>query len=747
MRRTWKLMLGGALLAELLVVSQPAIAQDAAADTTAAPVDATALPADRAAAPDDAGSTPVRASDSGIADIVVSGRKRVRAEELQKTPLAITALNAEQLQSANIRTLVDIGRTTPNASLQPSAQRGVQNFTIRGMGLSGTTVSDEPTVGIFQDGVYWGSNYGALGDTFDLEGVEILRGPQGTLFGRNVTGGAVTIRSARPSQTPEARLMAGIANGTMYEGSAVLNNPLTDTLAARVAVLGRFNNGLYHNVTNDSSYGEANTIIVRPSIKWQPSSDFDVTLLGEYYKLYGDPMVARGISPTTIPGAAPTAAQLAGYTSPKDFFSTNPGFEGFNQVDVYFGVLEANWKVGPGTLTSVTGYRKVRSRNNYDADGFPPSSFAQFVANDQHQWSSELRYAADLTDWLSGTAGIYYFDQDVNYGESRELSGGASRVAAAATLKNESYAAFAELDIKPVEALTITVGGRYTKEKKVATSAAFGRCSYDLSTCTYQTADPYKAHNFSPKIGVAYQASQQLLIFGSYTRGFRSGGFSLRGTPLGAPYEAETVKAFEAGFKSDLFDRHVRLNGTVYYNKFDNLQRTVLGVDPILGVVQSVFNAANATIKGAELELIVAPVQGLTLTGSYGYTDAKYKNYQGFANPQDLEFVRVPKHTAAGSIDYKTPVGDGSIAAHAGVTYTGHYFFNDANTPTLEQDGYILADANLAYTTASDITFTLYSRNLLNKKYAVWGSTLGALGQNIFPGEPRTYGVRVTANF
>src|SRR5690606_9294255 len=150
---------------------------------------------------------------------VVTGRKRARSEALQETPVSITALSSAQLERAVSKDLTDVGRMTPNASLQPSAQRGVQNFAIRGMGVSGSTPSDEPAVGIFQDGVYWGSNYGALGELFDIEGVEILRGPQGTLFGRNVTGGAVTVRSARPTQETSAKMMLGAGNGLMLEGS------------------------------------------------------------------------------------------------------------------------------------------------------------------------------------------------------------------------------------------------------------------------------------------------------------------------------------------------------------------------------------------------------------------------------------------------------------------------------------------------------------------------------------------------
>ena len=684
-------------------------------------------------------------NDGGFEEILVIGRKRSRAEELQKTPLAVTALNAAQLQTPVLKDLVDIGRTAPNAALQTSAQRGVQNFAIRGMGVSGTTPSDEPAVGVFQDGVYWGSNYGALSDAFDLEGVEILRGPQGTLFGRNVTGGAVTVRSARPTEETSARFMLGAGNGAMLEASAVVNGGIGQGLAARLAVLSRHTEGLYTNVTTNSSYGKNSTYIVRPSVKWTPTDTLDITLLGEYLKMDGDPAVARGVSPTTVPGGPPTAAQLAGYTSPDDFWATNPNEPGFNRVDVYFGMLEANLDIGPGTLTSISGYRDVSSSNLYDPDGFPLTSFHQFVENEQHQFSSELRYAADLSNWLAGTVGAYYFDQKFKYRERRDLSGGSTVLAAAATLSNSSYAFFGEFDIKPIEDLSITVGGRYTHEEKDPTSAAFGACTVDFATCTFQTAPTYQNNNFSPKIGLSYQATPDLLLFGSFTKGFRSGGYSLRGTALGAPYQPEKVSSYEAGIKSDLLNRHLRINLTGFYAEYKNLQRTVIGVDPILGVVQSVFNAADAHIEGLEAEVTARPVAGLTVGAVYGYTRARYESFLGSSDPGSLRFVRVPAHTGSVNIDWEHELESAAkIRAHAGATYTGQYYFNDANTPTLEQKGYTLVDASLTYTTPDNVSVTLYSRNLLDKEYTVWGSTLGALGQNVFLGEPRTYGVRLT---
>lgn len=708
---------------------------------------ALAQAADPAAAPE-AAAQQARTREAGdqVEDIVVLGRKRSHAEELQRVPLSITALGPAQLERSTVRDIVDVGRLTPNASLQSSAQRGVQNFSIRGTGVSGTTPSDEPAVGIFQDGVYWGSNYGALNELLDVEGVEILRGPQGTLFGRNVTGGAVTVRSARPSQKAYHSVTLGISNGLGIDASAVYNEPLGENVAFRIAASSRVNNGLFTNIAaDDRSYGKQYVTLVRPSIRWAPSADFDVTLLGEYYHVDGDPMPVRGISPHTV-GAAPNLAEIAGFRSSPDYSEVQVTDTDFANVDIYFGMAEINWRIGPGTLTSITGYREVRSRNQADFDGFPVLGFVQYVGIDQHQFSEELRYAADVAPWLSFTAGAYYFDQRFSYFEKRDINNHATRTATRSFLRNTSYAFFAEADIKPFESVTLTLGGRYTHETKDPQTAPFGACTFDLVTCTYQTRPSYEGGNFSPKVGLSYEVNSNILLFGSWTRGFRSGGFSLRGTALGAPYEAETVNAFEAGFKTDLLDRRVRFNVSGFFNKFNNLQRTVIGVDPVLGTVQSVFNAASATIKGVEAELTVIPTSGVTLTGNYGFTDARYDRFAGFANFRSLQFVRVPRHTINLMADYETRLANGDrLSFHAGTAYMSRTYFDDPNF--LTQKPFWLVDANITYTLRNDLSFTLFSRNLTNTQYATYGANLGVFGENRFPGDPRTYGGRISFKF
>jgi iron complex outermembrane receptor protein len=683
-----------------------------------------------------------------LGDVLVVSRKRAAGEVLQNTPVAATAFGAQQLEEAGVKDLTDVGRMAPSVSLQPSSQKGVQNFSIRGMGVSGSTPSDEPAVGIFQDGVYWGSNYGALNELFDMEGVEILRGPQGTLFGRNVTGGAVSVRSARPSFNPSAEGTAGIGNYGLKEASGVVTGPLIgDKLAGRLAIQARRLDGYFTNTVTGKDYGESDSFIVRPSLTWDVSPTFSVTALAEWFMDSGDPTVVRGIAPCTIPGCAPNLATKEGFKNSDNYYDVAYNVPGSNDVDVFLGVVEANWDVFGGVLTSVTGVRNVSTRVVTDFDGTPSAGFLQQIAQDQEQFSSELRFAAEVNNFLSYTVGLYYFDQKFDFRERRSLNNNATNIATRSHLDNDSFAAFADADFRLTDKLTVTAGVRYTQETKTASAAAFGACSLDWENCTFTGPLSTSDENTSPRISVSYDIADKQLIYASATRGFRSGGFSLRGTALIEPYRAEEVTAYEIGYKGDLLDRRLRLNLAAYQNTYDDLQRTVLGVSESAGVVQSVFNAAAATVTGAEVEVTAILSNNFEVTAAYGYTDAKYDEYLGYADPSAISFVRIPENTATIAARYERTLADGAqLVARAAAQYTDEYFYDDTNL--LKQEPYTLVDASLAYTNATgDWTVTLWGKNLTEEEYSPWGSTLGALGENRFPGAPRTFGIRLQARY
>ncbi len=476
------------------------------------------------------------ANESQFEEILVTARKRARAEALQTVAISATAFGAEQLKNPTLRDLSDIGRYSPSSSLQPSTQKGVQNFAIRGMGVSGSVPSDEPAVGIFQDGIYWGSNYGALGDLFDIEGLEILRGPQGTLFGRNVTGGAILVRSARPTDNFLLRAQLGAGNYGAMEGGAVLNAPVAgDDVAARVAFQYKSLEGYYRRESTNARYGENETLLVRPSIKFRLGGDIDLNIIGEYYKVTGDPVATRGL------GGEGTVNALQGYVVPSDFWTVASDEPGHNRIVTRMLTADFNARLGSGVVSAILGYRDVKTNVLTDYDGTPSPGYLQGIRQDQDQFSAEVRYSADIGDLISFTAGGYYFEQNFDFYETRVLTNpgnlatGGSRVGAHSLLDNNSKALFAEVDLKPVDGITITGGLRYTEEEKTVFGSPFGVCSFDFTICPLTGPRSTSENNLSPKLLISYKPNNDHMIFASWTRGFRSGGFAQRGTPLISP--------------------------------------------------------------------------------------------------------------------------------------------------------------------------------------------------------------------
>lgn len=683
--------------------------------------------------------------------VLVSARKRAADEAVEDTPIAISAFGAAQLDAVFADNLDDIGKLAPSVGLKPTSQVGGQNFTIRGMGVSGTTASDEPAVGIIQDGVYWGSNYGAMLDTFDVESVEILRGPQGTLFGRNVTGGAVLVRTARPTGEFDAAVQTVVGNYGRLDLSGKIEAPvIEDKLAVKLAVLDRNLDGYYENLANGRDFGENNSTLIRGTVLATPTENFEATLILENYQQDGDSTAAVGWE---VPGNGP---YNDGFRQPRDLWDVQLDNPGYSDIEVNFGVLEMNWDVLAGKITSITGLRNVEVANTTDYDGSQFSYFNQSIGFEQDQFSQELIYASEYDGRVNFTAGLYYFKQDYTHTEGRDLNRHATLTVTRAHLDQESYAAFGEADIKLSDRWTLTLGARYTEETKEAKSVPFSSavtlCADDTiygfedCTFTYGPGDDHTWSDFSPKVVLGFEPTDDHLVYASATRGFRSGGYSLRGNPIFEPFDSEEVNAFELGYKGELLDGTVRLNAAGYVNKYKDLQRTVLGVDPLFGVVQSTFNVADATIQGVELDVVAQVTDHLVLTAGYGYTDASYDStVTGF--DKDLDFVRVPEQTFAGSATYTFDLDQiGQLSLRGGVSYTDKEYFNDANT--VSGPAYTLVDASVDYVSLNHKwKVSLFGKNLTEEEYFYWGSTLGALGANRFIGAPLTWGVRVGYDF
>lgn len=713
--------------------------------------------------PADPAAASTGSASSLLDDVVVTARKRASGEAVQDTPIAITALSEAQYRAVFADDLIDVGELAPNVEFKGSTIVGLQNFTVRGMGVTGSTPSDSPTVGIFQNGVFWGSNYGALLDTFDVELIEILRGPQGTLFGRNVTGGAVLVRTKRPDGSYDFEAEAAVGSYGRFDMSAAGQFPIVEgMLSGRLVGLYRSYDGYYTNLVTGDDYGASTTELVRGSLVFTPVDAFDMTLVAEHYSETGDSTPVIGIEqPGTLP-------YVNGFRQPSDYRDIYLDRPGRSEIVVDSVTLEANLDLGHGIVTSVTGYRDVFNKNFTDFDGTAFSGFNQSILFSSEQLTQEIRYASTFSDWFKVTVGAYYFDLEHSFREGRNLSNNATIFASGNELGQESTAFFGEADFRFRETWTLTLGARYTEESITARSRPFGGCPLpattdlnrhlDLTTpCDLGPSDTADYSDVSPKVGLTWQPDRNNLFYATATRGFRSGGFSLRGSALTPPFNSEQVEAFELGYKGDLFDNRLRFNVAAFNNAYEDLQRTIVFVSPTLGTFQKTGNAAEATIRGIEIDTTLQATDNLVLTGSYGYTDAQFESFVGLDVTGDgvpdpdlaaqLDFVRVPKHTWNVSANYEHPLENGSrLRFRAAASYTGHQYLDDLNL--LEQPAYTLYDASFTWVSPDGRwEASAFVKNLTDEEYAYYSASLGALGLIELAGAPRTAGFKVSYNY
>lgn len=667
--------------------------------------------------------------DAGpIEEILVVAQKKARAERLQAVPIAITALGTQQIEDAQLVTLADIGSRAPNVSTAPNGTfGGVANFSIRGLGSGSSIASIEPAVGVFVDGVYLGTNFGIVLDTFDLESIEILRGPQGTLQGRNVTGGAVMVRTQRPGNTLSINGIASIETGPSYTLAASVGGPIVgDVLKAKLTGYYKNDEGWFRNQFNGRKVGQVETWFVRPSIVFSPTENLDVTAIYERGRNRGDGQVAQNASDPSLTG-----------------FEVNYNEPGYLRTDWEALTVEANLHVGfgDGTITNVFGVRSVLQDTQVDLDASTATYFHGFSYLDQRQLSNELRYAGTFGS-VDLTAGLFYFEQDFFTLERRFILNGAIDRVFGGSIDQSSFAVFAQGDIQLTDNLTMTLGGRYSTERKTAeidkspTGLGASNCSYETKTCpfdflpTFEDSKRWSA--FTPKVGLSWQATPNFLLYGNWSQGIRSGGYNTRSTsttvPPG-PFDMERQNAFELGFKSDLADRRVRLNGAAFLSKMSDLQRDVAftALPPEVGTVQVIRNAVDADIYGFEGELIVAPSRALRFNASLGYTDSSYRNVRfdlngdGAINEADrkLKPPRLIPWTYDVGMTVTQPIGgDKTLRANINYGYRSKTPITDQNNVYVRRRQMLTAFVELDIN--ENLQFSIYGRNLLNQ---VWNTS------------------------
>lgn len=712
--------------------------------------------------PDQTSTQAEQVSPTGIEDIVVTAQKSRRGEAAQTVPIAISAFGGAAIEARNIQNLQQLGYSTPNARLQQvGIAPGYANFAFRGIGFNSSTPSDEPTVVTVLDGMVIGTAAGAILETFDLESVEVLRGPQGVLFGKNSTGGAVSLRSRRPDGEQDLRATLTLGSYNRYGASVAFEPELnSDVISARIAATYNHQGGYFKNLTVPGDRGGASeTYTIRPTVKLDVTNTLKFTLIGQLSHYDGDSSNTRMRTTNTI------ATTLYG-------FGLCPGKHTVCQDSP----SESNWTskhligeltldVGPGTLTSITAYRDYDLfSNGNDVDGSPAPAFnISPLTFDQSQFSEELRYAGSLLDdRLNFTVGGYYFTQEYTFTERRYVGRGPGLSLAVLTGKahqrETQKAVFGQLRFKILPNLGLIGGLRYTDQVKKAQIVPLGaNACANFPDCPFTFSGRYTSSNLGPKAGFEWTPAKDILIYGSYTRGFRAGGFNLR-TPaptIPKPYSDEKVDAFELGAKTEWLDRRLRLNVSVFDNKFDDLQRQNV-VPSALGIQTLVVNAAAARIRGAELEAIFLPIDGLRLDAAVGYINARYLSFNGVDLTGDgvpdpelakkLRLERAPKWSYSFGVSYTAPLGEArELRLSANYSYTADTASNTTNLSVLP--AIKLLDADVALKLNDHVEIAVFGKNLTDEIYGELSSYAVPTFNNLYLSPPRTFGAQLRLTY
>jgi len=670
--------------------------------------------------------------------IVVTGTKTQDPENVQDVPLAVTAFNADTLEAFKVRDVQGLTFSAPNVSLdQIGTSRGQANFSIRGLGINSSIPSIDPTVGVFVDGVYLGTNGGVVFDLFDLESVEILRGPQGVLFGRNVTGGAVLINTGNPTNDFRGKFRAAVdgplfedRGGANYTVSGVVSGPIAeDVLLFKLGAYYNKDEGYFTNSFDGSNHGRAETYILRGALEARLG---DLTLTGkiDYFDSDGDG----------------PAAQNRGFFS-RDSFDFAIDNRGSYTNETVNASLTAEWDIGPGTLTNIFGYRDYQATTDADIDATPSFIFHSGTETEQDQISNELRYAVS-GDGFDLTVGGFYFDQSIAYTEVRDIpvstpltfyGGGAQ--------DHEVLGLFASGQFYLTDALSVIGGLRWSQETKDA-AVTYVRprpeCSVVEGSCPTTGTNPFiptenngftdsvRFTNWSPKVGLQYEFADSQL-YAHWTRGYRSGGYNFRITNANAfeaialapggsfNFDEERVDNYEIGGKFQTSDRSFTLNVAAYYTDISGMQREVNQASATSGVAQSIFNTADASILGFEAEARMRLSDTFVVTANVGVIDDSYDailfDISGDGvidqNDLDLRLPRVPEVTWGVGFIHELLLPTSEILTRVNFQYRDEFAYTDNNFGWVQDISNL--EANVTWNTPMDgLSFSVYGRNLLD---------------------------------
>ncbi|MEY4890710.1 MAG: hypothetical protein RIQ75_1840 [Pseudomonadota bacterium] len=645
------------------------------------------------------------AQDSGgIGDIVVTAQKR--AENVQDVPLAISAVSSEYLESRDISSIDRLGSIAPNVKIERApSNKTISQIAIRGSVTINPAVTWEPAVGLYLDGVYIAKAQGSIFDVADLERVEVLRGPQGTLYGRNALAGAVNLVTKKPTGEAGGSAEISYGNYDYWKGKAVLNLPAMGALSMKVSGQIQKRDGFVKVGPNPfpqaflartnsvSDLGNLDGKSGMIQLRLKPEGNFTADYQFDYsrYNQRTDFSQLVSVLPNSLftdPAILAAIAPLGLYANPNRqstaSVDANPLYE---KTRTYGHSLTLALDMGASTLKSISSYRNLRWQDAADLDGSPLD-----IANTQrdtsfHAYSQELQLTGDAMDnRLNYVVGAFAYREKAETLGPQRFFGFLNQVGApgAADLQSDygshtkAWALYAQLDYRLTDALKMTLGARYTNEvKDIRRKFAVGTPRFTLFDVPYGGVPDAKFNNFSPTATLSYEASDNVNVYARWARGYKSGGFNgetdvagLIGQPFNCtsapgngselcnPYRPEKVDSYELGLKTKLADGKLIFNVAGFWDEHKDIQLSVFTAQGAAASV--VLNAAAARIRGLEFEAVARPIPSLTINGSFAVLDADYKSFidGGVDVSNNRAFPHTPKATAALGVDWRVMEGD-----------------------------------------------------------------------------------------
>ena len=691
------------------------------------------------------------ADDQGLSEIVVTAQKR--AENLQDVPLAVTAVSGDTLKAAAVSDTQQLTALVPGLQVRTTA--GSFQPAIRGIGTSSSVV--ENPVALYIDGVYLPQQREGLRELNDIEQVAVLKGPQGTLFGRNATGGVIQITTKAPSHEFKGEAGASIDNYALFKSDLYLTGGLGENAAASIsAFYSKQGEGWGDNLTNGhDTFKLRHEFSVRGKLLFEPGPDTSITIAGDY--LDRDALTN---SFQNYPGTQLTFVQLAPLKNVHDSYA---GADSFVKFKGGGASLTIDHDFGFAKLLSISAYRKGKGDIQFDNTGAPGAFFVVQVPNAPNEsYSQEIQLISPKSEF-SWVVGAYYFHNLNGAKPIRRIITGPLAPAPTSTTLNstfgtetaESLAPFGQIDWEFVTGTTLTLGARYTYEKRsVDSTTTLTRVNGTQVLIPRIESDSIRKPTF--RVALSHQLSDDVMAYVAFNSGFKSGGYNVI-NPANAAYLPETLKAYEAGFKSEFLDRRVRLNASAFYYDYGNVQIT-----QFVSGVQSISNGAAAKLYGLDVDFEARLGAEFRLSGGFLIEHSEFTNFPNatFSTPRptggaslfpgDAKGNRLPlaqEFVGTLGIDWSHDLeSGGAIDANVTANYNGDYFFEPDNFA--RQGDFVFLNASIKYTfPGKRFSVMAFGKNLLDEEVRTQPSSQGIGYPTTYGSPPRTYGIAARVQF